>query len=274
MDSSILPGPVDVPPERALLVVDMKGYSQIPEAKMAPARSDLDDILTTVFAQSGLDIPAPGDDAYRDTGDGVIFVLPARDAARLIDPLLGHLNDALARYDKMRLASAQPIRLRASIHAGPLSLPDYRGDAINEACRLISSDAVRQAMTAAVEHGSFLAVVVSEAAFRRTVRAGRTPTLDERQFLASTARVVGKPEFEEPCRLFVPRVPPALVSPYLTEESDAPPPHLRDSAGQAPAENRKTDERPATVRQKAKASGRAQVVQVGRDQITYRPEQS
>ncbi|PJE97212.1 hypothetical protein CUT44_13805 [Streptomyces carminius] len=272
MSPSPLPNAVDVPPERALLVVDMKGYSQIPEAKMAPVRSDLDDILTTVFIQSGLSLPASEDGAYKDTGDGAIFVLPDRDAARLIDPLLGHLNDALTRYDKTRLASTPPIRLRASVHTGPLSLPDHRGDAINDACRLISSDAVRQAMTAALEHGSFLAAVVSEVTFRRTVRAGRTD-LQENQFLPATARVQDKPDFKEPCRVLVPRVPPALISPYLTEESDVPPPHLRNPAAQAPAGSRKTGERSAPVRQKAKASGHAQVVQVGGDQITYRPEQ-
>jgi hypothetical protein len=273
MTSSALPDPVDVPPEHAFLVVDMKGYSQIPEARMAPVRSDLDDVLTTVFAQSGLDAVRPEEDNYKERGDGVIFVLPARDAARLIDPLLGHLNDALARYDKMRLASAPPIRLRASVHIGSLVMPGHRGNAINDACRFVDSQAVRQAMTAALEHGSFLAAVISEIAFRRTVHAGRTPTLDERQFLASTARVQGKPDFEEPCRVLVPQVPPALVSPYITEESDVPPPHLRDPAAQAPAGSRKTGERSAPVRQKARASGHAQVVQIGGDQITYRPEQ-
>ncbi|SFL68167.1 hypothetical protein [Streptomyces pini] len=272
MTSSALPDPVDVPPEHAFLVVDMKGYSQIPEAEMAPVRSDLDSVLTTVFAQSGLTPVRPEEDHYKETGDGAIFVLPARDAARLID-LLSHLNDALVRRHKARLADSPPIRLRASVHTGPLVMPGYRGDAINDACRFVDSQAVRQAMTAALEHGSFLAAVISEIAFRRTVRAGRTLTLDERQFLVSTARVQGKPDFEEPCRVFVPRVPPALVSPYITEESDVPPPHLRDPAAQAPAGSRKTGERSAPVRQKARASGHAQVVQVGGDQITYRPEQ-
>lgn len=218
MTSSALPDPVDVPPEHAFLVVDMKGYSQIPEAEMAPVRSDLDSVLTTVFAQSGLTPVRPEEDHYKETGDGAIFVLPARDAARLID-LLSHLNDALVRRHKARLADSPPIRLRASVHTGPLVMPGYRGDAINDACRFVDSQAVRQAMTAALEHGSFLAAVISEITFRRTVRAGRTD-LQEREFLPTTARVEGKPDFEEPCRLFVPRVPPTLVSPYITTTVD------------------------------------------------------
>ncbi|MGW7308765.1 hypothetical protein ACWGI1_24720 [Streptomyces sp. NPDC054835] len=202
----------DVPPEQALLAVDMQGYSKLPEARMAPVRSDLDDVLTTVLAQSGIDDPRSVPGAFKDTGDGAILVLPAKDTARLIDPLLGHLHAALIRYDRERLASAPSIRLRAAVHIGPLSLPDHRGDAINEVCRLLDSDAVRQALAAAGEHqDGFLAVVVSEPAYRRTVGAGRTAEPSEGHFLPAVARVEGKPGFEERCRLHVPGLTPYLL---------------------------------------------------------------
>lgn len=205
----------NVPPERALLVVDMKDYSQLPEAKMAAVRSDLDDILDTVFAQSDLG-PRSHDGTYKDTGDGAIFVLPTTDAARLVDPLLGHLNAALGRYDETRLTGQPPIRLRVSVHTGPLSLPDHRGDAINEACRLVNSQAVRGAMAAALEQGVFVAAVLSEPAFHRTVHAGRTPNLQPAHFLTTTARVEGKAGFEEPCRLHVPGLSAQMLHLYLS----------------------------------------------------------
>ncbi|MFD7080457.1 hypothetical protein [Streptomyces sp. NPDC059918] len=214
------PTPLDVPPEQALLAVDMQGYSQIPEAKMAPVRSDLDDVLTNVLAHIGLQDPRDLRGAFKDTGDGAIFVMPAKDIARLVDPLLEHLHAALVRYDRERLASAPAIRLRAAVHVGPLSLPDHRGDAINEVCRLLDSQVVRTGLTVAREHRSgFLAAVVSEAAFRRTVRAGRTPDLDEEHFLRATARVDGK-AFEEPCWLFVPQMTPRALAPLI--EPDPP----------------------------------------------------
>ncbi|MFF3606742.1 hypothetical protein [Streptomyces sp. NPDC002463] len=203
---------LDVPPEQALLAVDMQGYSKIPEAGMAPVRSDLDDVLTTVLAQSGFEDPRAVPGAYKDTGDGAIFVLPAKDTARLIDPLLGHLHAALVRYDQGRLADAPSIRLRAAVHIGPLTLPDHRGDSINEVCRLLDSDAVRQALAAAGEQkNGFLAAVLSEPAYRRTVRAGRTTELAEEHFLPAVARVEGKPHFEEGCRLYVPGLTPYLL---------------------------------------------------------------
>ncbi|MFF9570050.1 hypothetical protein [Streptomyces sp. NPDC014685] len=231
MRSPAQPDPVDVPREHALLVVDMKRYSRIPEARMASTRCDLDSILDTVFDQSGLNMPQRVDGAFDDNGDGAIFVLSARDTTRLVDPLLGNLNAALCRYDKKsRLHSAPEIRLRASVHVGPVSLPDRRNRAVVEACRLVDSEAVREALNAAEAHGAYLAAAVSELAFRRTVRDGRTIDLDERHFLQATARVDGKPEFEEPCRLLVPGVSPVLLGPSITDAAGP-----RPSSAPAPA---------------------------------------
>ncbi|MFF7043682.1 hypothetical protein ACIP4T_10010 [Streptomyces massasporeus] len=273
MTSPVEPDAVDVPPEHALLVVDMKEYSQIPEAKMAPARTDLDDILATVFAQSRIEDITPLDSAYKDRGDGAIFVLPARHAARLVDPFLGHLGQALERYDQTRLASAPRIRLRASVHVGPLTPPEHRGDAAVDACRLVDSDAVRDALTAALDHDTLLAAAVSDTVFRRTVRAGRTPALRERQFLKATARVDGKPGFEETCWLFVPGLVPAVISTYLAAGGEVAPPDPPGPAMQQATKSSKADELKPSVKQKGKASGKARLVQVGGDYITG-PEQS
>lgn len=214
----------DVPPEQAVMVVDMKGYSRLPEAQMAPVRSDLDSILETVFTQSGLPAPRTLDTGYKDAGDGVILLLPPRDAARLVDPLLGNLSAALQRYEGIRMAAAPAIRLRAAVHVGPLSVPDHRGAAINDACRLVNSDAAYQAVAAAADNGLFLAAVLSEPVYQRSVQAGRTrPELTERQFLAATARVADKPRFAAPCRLFVPGLLADSLRGYLPDPSNAAP---------------------------------------------------
>ncbi|WP_406490465.1 hypothetical protein OHB06_51810 [Streptomyces sp. NBC_01604] len=271
-----MPDADDVPPEHALLVVDMKDYSQIPEAKMAPTRADLDDILSTVFAQCGISDVATLDSAVKDRGDGAIFVLPARHAARLVDPLLSHLRQALERREQTRLASSPTIRLRASVHVGPLEPPTHRGDAANDACRLVDSDAVRMAMAAAVDHGMYLAAAVSNTVFGRTVRAGRTKTLSPHHFQQATARVEGKHGFEEICWLHVPGLVPAVISPYLTADHGMTPSPGTDSPGTSPdVKNAKAGARETTapVRQKGKASGKSRLVQVGRDYTTG-PEQS
>ncbi|MGW0547729.1 hypothetical protein [Streptomyces altiplanensis] len=183
---------------------------------MASVRSDLDLVLATVLVQSGLKPPRADDPTFKDMGDGAIFVLPAGDVARLVDPLLGHLHSALTRYDRERLAASPPLRLRVAVHVGPLSQSDHRGDAINDVCRLLNSTALRTALSAAGEHDGFLAAAVSDPVFRRTVRAGRTTELSESQFLATMAYVQDKPDFAEPCHLYVPRLVPQLLAPYLS----------------------------------------------------------
>ncbi|MFH8993098.1 hypothetical protein [Streptomyces sp. NPDC017940] len=244
----------------------MKEYSKLPEAKMAPARADLDSMLTTVFAQCGIgDATLLG--TVKDRGDGAIFVLPTRHVARLIDPLLIHLGQALERREQTRLASAPTIRLRASVHVGPLAPPDHRGDAANDACRLVDSDVARRAMTAAVDHGVLLAAVVSDTVFGRTVAAGRTPASKERHFHRAIARVEGKPGFEQTCWLFVPGLVPSVLTPYLTQDNGAVPEGRPRQAAERSTKGTTTNGSSGTVRQKGKASGKARLIQVGRDYV-------
>lgn len=205
----------DIPEERALFVLDMKDYSQIRESQMSLVRGDLDDILAHVFAQTGLDNEWVSEESSKDTGDGAIFILPATRMWRLVDPLLGNLDQALARYDRDRLARAPVIRLRASIHVGPLTSGDYRGDAINDACRLVNSDIAYAGIAAAVEYGAYIAAVVSETSFRRTVGAARTERLSEEHFLHATARVADKPSFSESAYVHVPGVSPVSIAERL-----------------------------------------------------------
>ncbi|RRR86380.1 hypothetical protein EHS43_04740 [Streptomyces sp. RP5T] len=257
----------DVPPEHALLVIDMKGYSQIPEMHMAPTRARLDDIVSTLFTQSGISDVSTPEDAVKDRGDGAIYVLHARHTARLVDPFLANLSRALEQHARTRLADEPKLMLRASVHVGPLEPPAHRGDAVNDACRLIDSEPAYQAMAAAADHGLPLAAVVSDPVFRRAVRAGRTPTLQPHHFLPATARVNGKPEFEETCWVFVPGLVTAVIKPYLSGKAVEP--------GQGDRTARQRDanfdagpaERGTSVRLRGRASGNARLIQVGRDYI-------
>ncbi|QDY79492.1 hypothetical protein [Streptomyces qinzhouensis] len=217
MDTPLHAEPLDVPAELALLSIDMEKYSQIPEARKAAARCDVDDIVATVLAECRLPAPQGLPGGYKDNGDGAILLFPPAVLARLVDPLLVRLNAALVRYEQQRLASSPVLRLRAGVHVGPLSLPDHRGNAIDDTTRLLDSQAARQALSAAKDSGAFLAVALSEIVYQRTVHAGRTPDLRSHHFLEATARVSDKPDFEQPCRIHVPGLTGPAVRPYLTD---------------------------------------------------------
>ncbi|MGQ4386585.1 hypothetical protein [Streptomyces sp. SAS_270] len=239
MDAPLHAEPLDVPAELALVAIDMEKYSQIPESKMAAARCDVDDIVATVLADCQLPDPQELPGGYKDSGDGAILLFPPSVLARLVDPLLGRLNAALVRYERQRLASSPVLRLRASVHIGPLSLPDHRGSAINDTTRLLDSQANREALSAAKDNGGFLAVALSEIVYQRTVHSGRTQDLDSHHFLEALARVSDKPGFEQPCRIHVPGLTGPAVHPYVTDtasSASAPPSTAQqNTASEAPA---------------------------------------
>ncbi|MGW7520407.1 hypothetical protein ACWGJ2_32980 [Streptomyces sp. NPDC054796] len=261
MASSVPVDSADVPPEYALVVIDVVKYSHLSEEKMAPLLADLDDILSTVLADCRITDPASVPDAAKDRGDGTLFVLPHRHAARLVDPFLPLLSQALERREQARLASSPSLRLRAGVHVGVLVPPNYRGNAANDVCRLVDSDAVRHASAAATDNHLPLAAVVSDPLFRIAVGADRTRALKSHHFQQATLRITGKPEYEQTGWLLVPGLAPTALQPYLTEDGpfspgQAVPPDAKKATGGG---------RSAGVRQKGKARGKARLLQVGGD---------
>ncbi|MFD9538205.1 hypothetical protein [Streptomyces sp. NPDC060010] len=265
MIPAVAPDADDVPQEYALLVIDMKDYSKIPEAKMAPTLADLESILSTVFEQCGIGDVFTLENAIKDRGDGSIYVFPARHAARLVDPFLGHLKLALGRREQSRLANSPSIRLRASVHVGPLVLPNHRGNAAVDACRLVESVAVRRAMDAALDNGLPLAAAVSDPVFDRSVLAQRTKTLKPRDFHQATALVNGKLGFKEPCWVHVPGLVPSVIASYCNADNDDSSTDRSNPEGQNRTYDGPAPEKPAvpTGGQSAKATGKARILQVG-----------
>lgn len=196
--------PRNLPRHRALFVVDMRDYSDTADPSMEQVRKDIDDLLATAFRESGLSEEWHSPELHSDTGDGFILGLPTTRMWRLIDPLIENLDRVLYRYDQARLASTPPVRLRVSVHLGPL--PDsYRGSAINDLCRLVNSDQAEAALTIATERGAFVALIVSDEVFQVVVRQGRTERLDQRDFSRVIATVPSK-SFEALAWVHAPRV--------------------------------------------------------------------
>ncbi|GGU08482.1 hypothetical protein GCM10010256_80420 [Streptomyces coeruleorubidus] len=77
MDAPLHAEPLDVPAELALVAIDMEKYSQIPEARMAAARCDVDDVVATVLAECQLPDPQELPGGYKDSGDGGDPAVPA-----------------------------------------------------------------------------------------------------------------------------------------------------------------------------------------------------
>ncbi|GGL79659.1 hypothetical protein GCM10010095_75860 [Streptomyces anthocyanicus] len=210
---------LSVPDEFALLAFDMEKYSRIQETKMEDARSAVDGIIADVLADCALPAPLPRPTTGDDAGDGTVLLFPPSTLARLIDPFLARLGSALAHHERMRSAGSPPVRLRVSVHCGPVPTAKLRGgNALVDVTRLRESEAAREALEAAKASQTWLAGAVSESTYRRCVHGGYTPNLTSAHFARALARVAGKSGFEAPCRLHVPGLLGAAITPYLTDE--------------------------------------------------------
>ncbi|MGW9426662.1 hypothetical protein ACWHA1_01745 [Streptomyces decoyicus] len=226
----------DIPDYRALVVIDMKGYSKVHSHLMPAMRDGLDSSLATAFAASGLGEEWEKNLHWSDTGDGCILVMPVRRMWRLVDPLPDVLDGILARYDAERLASTPEIRVRMSVHVGPLP-ESFRGDAINDACRLIDSDAARDAVDRARDLGSYVALVISEPVFQAVVRPRRTIRITEHDFMPARAEVKNK--YSEAAWVHIPRRSPLAhgTDPGATPAQPSEPPSESFEGGHPGATN-------------------------------------
>ncbi|WP_327070919.1 hypothetical protein OG500_35370 [Kitasatospora sp. NBC_01250] len=197
--------PRDVPDYEAVLALDMRGYSKAASHLMSPMRTNLDAMVAAAMAESGLAEEWQQRKYWGDRGDGFLLAMPVRRLWRLVDPLPEKLEAALAAYDAQRRAADPEIRVRMSVHVGPLP-SDYHGDPMNDACRLLDSGAARSALEQAKKLDSFLTLIISDAVFHAVVRAKRTLRLTASDFLRVRAEVDDK--FAELAWVHVPRRSP------------------------------------------------------------------
>jgi len=183
--ASDVPASRDLPPYRAVLVVDAKSFSDAPSFLQPELNSEIQQTLAAAFDRAGLA------DAWADrrfpahTGDGYIAGTIPEYLPRLIDPLLRELQSELQEREHRRLAWEPRLRLRASIHIGPL--PDSGvGKPMNDTHRLLDSDQVRQLLIQTHEDVTFVAAIVSRRAYEDAVEGGYTG-LHPSQFVEVTA---------------------------------------------------------------------------------------
>jgi hypothetical protein len=183
------PADEGMPVYRAVLVLDAEDYGSATSAQQSRITAEIVDVIGAAFARAGL---AADWDArlFRErahTGDGYFVGLPPERLPRLLDPFLRVLQQELCDRDATRPVREARLRLRASIHVGPL-LANGAGKPMTETHRLVESDDLRQALRDSDPEVTFLAVIVSQHVFEEWVRAGHT-SLAPSQFRKVSVRV-------------------------------------------------------------------------------------
>jgi hypothetical protein len=195
------------PPYRAVLVVDAARFSDTSSVQQTWLGAEVVRVLEAAFVRAGL-ADAWADRRFRaqaHTGDGYTVGLPTEILPRLLHPLMRELQEELRERDRNRRVSHPRLRLRASIHVGPLPDEGLENDGVakpmTETHRLLDSAEVRDALAAGHEEITFLAVIVSRRVVEDVVEGGYTGLhRDQFREVVATAK-----RFAEVAYLYVPQ---------------------------------------------------------------------
>jgi hypothetical protein len=222
----------DLPPYRAVLVVDARRFSDNSSAHQTLLNARIVQVLEAAFIRAGLGDAWEGRRFSGHTGDGYIAGLPPETLPHVLHPFLRELQAELRERDRRRGGWEPRLRLRASVHLGPL--PDNGvGAPMTETHRLLDSDQVRQALNESHEEVTFLAVILSQRVYQDVIEGGYT-ALHPAQFteVEATAK-----RFAERAYLYVPepsvsaRLPDQAVSPAERPPTSGPPRPNGDDRG-------------------------------------------
>jgi hypothetical protein len=220
-----------LPPYRALFAVDAKDFTGLAALQHGPVSRLIPELVDQALERAGLHKLRDSKRFPANTGDGVVFGFDPALLPFVLWPFLGVLDDTLGAYNKQSVGPR--IRLRASVHVGPLPDADGNGTARNDTHRLLDSRPVKAILTAASEQVTHLAAVISQRVYEDVVLGGYTGLHPDR-CVEVPATVEGK-DFAQRAWLYVPSPSGNLVQAGVRprEEAAAPADASADRA-QAP----------------------------------------
>ncbi|EFE78211.1 hypothetical protein K7395_06730 [Streptomyces filamentosus] len=195
-----------LPPYRGILAVDAKDFTGRPAIEHEAISRAVPDLLRTALVRAEL-LELWENRAFpATTGDGYVFGFDPALMPFVVHPLLLTLQEVLTDYNVLSHGVA-PIRLRASLHIGPL--PDTgdefggNGTARNDTHRLLDSRPVKAVLASHKENITHVAAILSDRCYEDAVAGGYTGRhLDH--FVEAAATVDGKP-FSQRAWIYVPQ---------------------------------------------------------------------
>ncbi|MYX15228.1 hypothetical protein GTY67_17835 [Streptomyces sp. SID8374] len=195
-----------LPDYRGILAVDTKDFTGRPAIEHEAVSRAVPELLKTALSRAELgdlweDRVFPG-----STGDGYVFGFAPARMPFVIHPLLLTLQEVLTDYNVLSYG-AVPIRLRASVHVGPL--PDTgdefsgNGTARNDTHRLLDSRPVKAVLASHKENITHVASILSDRCYEDAVAGGYTGRHPD-HFVEVAATVEGKP-FSQRAWIYVPQ---------------------------------------------------------------------
>lgn len=194
-----------LPPYRGILAVDAKDFTGRPAIEHGAVSRVVPDLLRTALTRAELRDLWNERRFAASTGDGYVFGFDPMRMPFVIHPLMSTLQEVLTDYNVLS-HGAVPIRLRASLHVGPL--PDTgdefsgNGTARNDTHRLLDCRPVKAVLASHRENITHVAAILSERCYEDAVVGGYTGRHPD-HFVEVAATVDGKP-FSQRAWIYVP----------------------------------------------------------------------
>lgn len=227
--------PTELPPYRAVLVVDAKEFGSNSDVGQAVLADAIPDVLSQAFERAGLGEVWRTALFPHNTGDGIGVGFDTKHLPAVVSRLFDALQDVLAERDKRLRVYGRGVRLRmrASLNVGPVREPDpdgrtaVVGTTVITTHRLLDAPVVRELLTRSDPDHTFVAVALSQRVFDDVV-ASEYASLPASRVVPAT--VVVK-EFTGVVYLYVPNLTGDLLAhgvdtarPVAAEQAQAPAP--------------------------------------------------
>ncbi|MGW5744984.1 hypothetical protein [Amycolatopsis sp. NPDC003861] len=199
----------ELPPYRALLVVDTKGFGSNPGATQAMVSAAIPDVLSQAFARAGLRDVWETALFPHGTGDGYGLGFDPRFLPAVVTRFFDELQAVLAERDARLRSVARSVRLRmrAALNVGPILEPAPGttsaaaiGSTVITTHRLLDAAPVRAVLERSDPDETFLAVALSQRVFE-DVLAGRYATLPASKLVPADVRIK---EYRGTVHLYIP----------------------------------------------------------------------
>ncbi|MFJ6539245.1 hypothetical protein ACIQMP_01250 [Streptomyces sp. NPDC091385] len=195
-----------LPPYRGILAVDAKDFTGRPAIQHESVSRAVPNLLETALARA--DLRDLWDDRKfpATTGDGYVFGFDPARMPFVIHPLLLTLQDVLTDYNVLSHGAA-PIRLRASLHIGPLpeTGDEFGGNGTprNDTHRLLDSQPVKAVLASHKESITHVAAILSDRCYEDAVASGYTGRHTD--YFVETAATVDNKRFSQRAWIYVPQ---------------------------------------------------------------------
>ncbi|MFF0213220.1 hypothetical protein [Streptomyces vinaceus] len=192
-------------PYVGVLAVDAKDFTCLPALAHPEISRRIPELVDRALRVAGLAELTCAKRFPAHTGDGIAFGVPTALLSFVVWPFMDRLQDVLAEHNA-RTDSRFGLRLRASVHVGPLPdtgrAGDGEGTARNDTHRLLDSEPVKEALARSSAAATSLAAVFSQRVYEDVILSGFAGLHPDRCIRVEAA-VPGK-AFRQPAWLYVP----------------------------------------------------------------------